>query len=265
MEKILDENYYDFIIDNVQVPFYDVGNNITYLNERQSLLHVLAGQKNICDLGANPYHRFPSLFITTSQISLEKSGVTQVQRNPALSLYGTGTIVGIMDTGIDYQHSAFRHNDGTTRILSIWDQTIQTGTPPQDMAFGSEYTKEMINLALQSADPLSIVPTEDEDGHGTAIASIAAGKPNAEQGFSGVAPEAEFIIVKLKQAKNNLRRIAFAPEDILCYQESDIMLASRYITSAANRMNRPVALCVALGSNSESHDGQGAPAAIWIF
>jgi subtilisin family serine protease len=265
MEKILDENYYDLIIDNIMVPYYDIGNNITYLNERHSLLHVLAGQIDVCDLGANPYHRFPSIYTLTSEISLEKSGITEVQRNPALSLYGTGAIIGIIDTGIDYRHSAFKHNDGTTRILSIWDQTIQSGTPPEDMVYGSEYPKELINLALHSADPLSIVPTVDEDGHGTAIASVAAGKPDPAQNFSGVAPEAEFAVVKLKPAKYNLRNISFVPDNILCYQESDIMLATRYLLSVAKRLSRPIAICVALGSNAGSHDGQSAASSYFDY
>lgn len=265
MEKILDENYYDLIIDNVMVPYYDIGNNITYLNDRHSLLHVLAGQIDPCDLGANAYHRFPSIYILTSQISLEKSGIIQVQSNPALALYGTGAIVGIIDTGIDYRHSAFKHNDGTTRILSIWDQTIQSGTPPEDMAYGSEYPRELINIALRSADPLSIVPTVDEDGHGTAIASIAAGKPDESQGFSGVAPEAELVVVKLKPAKYNLREVSFVPDDILCYQESDMILAARYILSVAQRLNRPVVICIALGSSDGSHDGQGAASSYFDY
>lgn len=258
MEKILDENYYDLIIDNIMVPYYNIGNNITYLNERHSLLHVLSGQEDICYLGETPYHRFPSIYTTTSTVSLEKSGVAQIRRNPSLALYGSGAIIGIIDTGIDYRHPAFRYNDGSTCIISIWDQTIQTGTPPQGMSFGSEYTKENINLALQSADPLSIVPTVDEDGHGTAIASVVAGKPNMEQGFSGVAPDAEFVVIKLKQAKSNLRRIAFVPDDVSCYGESDIMLATRYLLSVSQKLGRSIAICVALGSSQGSHDGQGS-------
>ncbi len=258
MEKILDENYYDLIIDNILVPSYDIGNNITYLNERHSLLHVLSGQVDACDLGTSPYHRFPSIYTLTSTISLEASGVTAVQRNPALNLFGTGALIGIIDTGVDYMHPAFKRNDGTTQIVSIWDQTIQTGEPPQGMTFGSEYTKELINLALQSSEPLSVVPSQDEVGHGTALASIAAGNPNTGQDFSGVAPDAELVVVKLKQAKNNLRRVVFVPDDVICYQESDIMLAARYLLSVADRLGRPITICTALGSNDGSHDGQSA-------
>lgn len=257
MEKVIDEDYYDLIIDNVLVPNYDTGNNITYLNERHSLLHVLSGQVNICDLGTNPYHRFPSIFTLTSAISLGKSGVTQIQRNTSLALFGTGVIIGLVDTGIDYQHPAFRHNDGSTRILSIWDQTLQTGAIPEDFNFGSEYNRELINLALLSANPLSVVPSEDTIGHGTAIASIIAGKPAPDQSFSGVVPEAEFVVVKLKQAKANLRRLSFVPESAICYQESDIILGARYLLSVARKLNRPLAMCIALGTSQGGHDEHG--------
>ncbi len=88
------------------------------------------------------------------------SGIIQVNREP-LSLTGRGVIIGFIDTGIRYDLDVFKNSDGTSRILGIWDQTIQTGTPPEDLPYGSEYTNEMINEALQSDNPLQIVPTTD--------------------------------------------------------------------------------------------------------
>lgn len=256
--EILDEKYYDQIIDNVTVPFYDMGNNITYLNERHSLLHILATQPNPCDLGMNPYHRFPTIYTLESTASLEKSNVSKVQRNPNFGLYGQGVVVGVIDTGIDYQHPAFRGSDGSTRILSVWDQTIQEGEVPEEFTFGSEYGREQINQALQSANPLSIVPTTDTIGHGTAIASILAGSQDVENSFSGVVPEVEMVVVKLKEAKQNLKNIFCIPEDATCFQESDIMLGVRYVHSMAMKLNRPIAICIALGSSQGGHDGRGA-------
>lgn len=88
------------------------------------------------------------------------SGIIQVNREP-LSLTGRGVIIGFVDTGIRYDLDVFKNSDGTSRILGIWDQTIQTGTPPEGLPYGSEYTNEMINVALQSDNPLEIVPTTD--------------------------------------------------------------------------------------------------------
>ncbi|MEY8356864.1 S8 family peptidase [Lachnospiraceae bacterium 54-53] len=258
MEKILDNDYYDLIINNVSIPLYDAGDNITMLNFRHSLLHVLRENSDPCNLGLYPYHSFPTLYIPTSTISIEQSGIGTVQRNPFLSLFGRGIIIGVIDTGIDYQHQAFLYNDNTTRILSIWDQSVQTGPPPEGFTFGSEYRREIINLALRSDNPLSIVPTTDTNGHGTAIASIIAGRPDLEQSFSGVVPESELVVVKLKEAKQNLKEIFFVPENALCFQESDIMLGVRYLESYSQAASRPLVVCIAMGSSQGGHDGSGA-------
>ncbi|SET65224.1 S8 family peptidase [Lacrimispora sphenoides] len=258
MEKVLDNNYYDLMINNVSIPMYDTGNNITTLNFRHSLAHVLKTNSDPCNLGVYPYHSFPTLYVPTSTISIEKSGIGTVQRNPFLGLFGQGIIVGVIDTGIDYQHQAFLYNDGTTRILSIWDQSIQNGPIPEGFTFGTEYRKEIINLALKSDNPLSIVPSVDTNGHGTSIASVIAGKPNAEGTFSGIVPESELVVVKLKDAKQNLKEIFFVPNDTVCFQESDIILGIRYLISFAQSVSRPVVICIALGSSSGGHDGSGA-------
>lgn len=257
MNKILDNNYYDLVIFNTSVPSYDTGDNITLLSERHSLLHISKTAMEPCDLGMYPYYNFPSLFTLESTVSIEKSGIGTVQRNPFLSLFGKGILIGVIDTGIDYQHPAFRNKEGTTRILSIWDQTEQSGTSPEGFTFGSEYSMEQINLALKSEDPFSIVPSADTNGHGTAMASIIAGKPNAEQSFSGIVPESELVVVKLKEAKQNLKKLFFVPEDSYCFQESDIILAVSYLRSVFQRVNRPLIICIALGSGQGGHDGQG--------
>lgn len=258
MSKILDNSYYDLMISAALAPGYDTGDNITYLTRQNSLLHIPTDNSNPCDLGRYSYSSFPTLFTLASTISLERSGVDAVQQNPDLALFGNGVLVAVIDTGVDYRHPAFRSSDGSSRILSIWDQTIQTGTIPQNFTFGSEYSMEEINAALDSDNPLSIVPTNDLNGHGTAIASIIAGTPDEEQSFSGVVPQAEYIIVKLKEAKASSKAIAFVPESVLCYQESDIILGVRYSVAAAAKVNRPLVICIAMGSSQGGHDGRGA-------
>ncbi|WP_207654477.1 S8 family peptidase [Lacrimispora amygdalina] len=261
MLKILDNSYYDLMINTALAPTYDTGDNITYLNRQNSLLHIPAGNGEPCDLGKHSYSSFPTLYTLASTISLEKSGISTVQANPYLALFGQGVLVAVIDTGIDYRHPAFLYNDGTSRILTMWDQTVQTGTIPNEFTFGSEYSREQINEALKSPDPLSVVPTTDENGHGTAISSILAGSPNEQQGFSGVVPQADLVIVKLKEAKQILKQVSFVPDNALCYQESDLILGVRYAVTAAARFNRPVVICIALGSSQGGHDGRGAASA----
>ena len=188
-------------------------------------------------------------------MSLSRTGVLQVQR-PPLSLTGKGVIIGFVDTGIRYDMDVFRREDGTSRIFSIWDQTIQDGTPPEGFCFGTEYTNEQINLALQSEDPLSIVPSTDEDGHGTAMASAAAGK-NTTVGsmFLGAAPDADIVMVKCREGKQYLRDYYMIPDGVPAYCDTDIGMAVKYLDELARVGKRPVIICTAMGTNWGDHAG----------
>ncbi len=210
---------------------------------------------NMCILDTHPYHAFPSLYTLNSTMSLEKSGVFSVQRN--IPLYGQGILIAVIDTGIEYQHKAFLNADGTSRILSIWDQTIKNGSPPDGFTFGAEYSKRLLNYAIRQPNPYSVVPTTDNNGHGTMLAGIAAGNRNRLEDFSGAAPNSELVIVKLKPAKRYNRRIFSVPENIECYQESDIMLGVEYVRSIAVKMNKPLVICIGLGTSQGNHNGNG--------
>ena len=85
-------------------------------------------------------------------------------------------MIGVIDTGIDYRHQAFTYEDRTTKIYSIWDQTIRDGESPEGFIYGTEYTSEQINRALAAENSLAVVPSQDENGHGTFIAGVAAGR-----------------------------------------------------------------------------------------
>ncbi len=187
--------------------------------------------------------------------NLSKTGVLQVQR-PPLSLTGKGVIVGFVDTGIRYNMDVFKREDGTSRILSIWDQTIQDGTPPEGFCFGSEYTNEQINEALRSEDPFSVVPSTDEDGHGTAMASAAVGK-NTDFGslFQGAAPDADIVMVKCREGKQYLRDYYMIPDGVPAYCDTDIGMAVKYLDGFARVGKRPVIICIAMGTNWGDHAG----------
>jgi len=258
MNKISDNDYYDFLIDNINIHFRGITSDIVRINELFSLWNIKSDQPEACALGEYPYRFFSHLYIPTSTIAAESSGVLAVQKNPHLNLYGRGVIVGVIDTGIDYRHPAFRYPDGSSRILSIWDQTIQAGPPPEGFPYGTEYTRELLNEALMLEEPLSLVPSSDPDGHGTAIASIIAGSPDPENSFSGIAPDAGLAVVKLKNAKQNIKDIYFVPEDINCYQETDILFGMAYLLSISETLKRPLVMCLAMGSNQGIHDGFSA-------
>ena len=115
------------------------------------------------------------------------SCIDTVQRAP-YDLSGRGILVGIVDSGIDYENPDFRNEDGSTRIVSLWDQSMP-GNPPTGYAAGSEFTREDINAALEKSTSggfpglsTGAVLSRDMSGHGTAVAGIAAGNGRGSEG-----------------------------------------------------------------------------------
>lgn len=201
------------------------------------------------------YNSIPKLYTPLSTESLTVSGIPQVERQPALSLTGRGVLIGFLDTGIDYTHPAFRDAQGKTRILSIWDQTVENGPHPTLYPYGAEYTKDDIDRALASEAPLKIVPSRDTTGHGTHLAGVAAGTPDPAAEFSGAAPDSMILVVKLKPAKPHLMDYFRIYPDAQAYQENDLMAAMNYLVRAAQKYQMPLVICIGLGSNQGSHDG----------
>lgn len=166
-------------------------------------------------------------------------------------------LVGFVDTGIEYRNPVFQNSDGTTRIVSIWDQGIESENYPKEFFYGTEYTREQINLAINAENPLTIVPSTDEYGHGTMLAGVAAGSPNINAGFTGIAVNAEIAVVKLKPAKRYLKEFFRIPEQDLCYQENDIIMGIEYLVRLARQLGRPIVICIGVGTSQGAHDGEG--------
>lgn len=201
------------------------------------------------------YKAVPKCFTPLSTQALDESGVLRIRNQPNLSLTGEGVMIGIVDTGINFADWAFRYEDGTSRIVAIWDQTAREGVPPEHYFYGHEYKQEVINEALANENPLLLVQENDPIGHGTAIASIAAGSIDPRNGFSGAAPNADIAVVKLKQAKQYLRDFFFIPDDAVAYQENDIMLGIDYLNRLADARSQPLVILIALGTNNGFHGG----------
>lgn len=166
--------------------------------------------------------------------------------------------------GIDYTHPAFLNADGTSRIWRIWDQTIQESVTadgedhtPEGINFGREYTTEELNEAIASDDPWSLVPSRDENGHGTFLAGVACGNRDDSKEFSGVAPLASICVVKCKEAKQNLREYYHVQGSEPCYAESDIMLGVRYLWNQAVKREMSLVICLGMGTNLGGHNRGG--------
>lgn len=145
--------------------------------------------------------RFQNVMLLLDLQPLDAAGIITLQNYPTLQLMGEGIMIGFLDTGIDYQNKVFRNLDGTTRIAGIWDQTIQEGASPEGLEYGTEYTEDMLNRALKEEEPLKSVPTKDEDGHGTYVASVAAGGADYNNRFTGAGTRSCHCMVKLKPAR----------------------------------------------------------------
>lgn len=193
------------------------------------------------------YMETPKRMVYNIAYSMQEACIRNVQNNLPYNLKGTGVLLGIIDSGINYAHPDFRNADGTTRITSIWDQTI-SGNPPVGYYMGTEYTREQINEALQQPtrqEQLAIVPTGDSIGHGTHVAGIAGGNGRGSLGRNvGAAPEAEFIIVKLGR-----------PGYEAFVRNIEIMLGVRYVIEKATQLGRPLAINISIGMNEGPHDG----------
>lgn len=201
------------------------------------------------------YNTLPKLYTLLDTVSLDASSITTVQTQPVLNLKGTNVLLGFIDTGIDYTHPAFRKTDGSSRIYGLWDQTIQEGRPPFDLEYGTAYNNDDLNNALASENPLSVIPSEDTNGHGTFLAGVAGGSSLPQSDFNGAAPDSMLAVVKLKEAKQYLKSLFFATGDMPAYQSTDIMMGIRYLTLLADELKKPLVICFSLGTNQGPHTG----------
>lgn len=205
------------------------------------------------ELGQNYLTFFPRILSPLDEQSNYDSGITQILNQPYLNLTGRNVIIGFVDTGIDYLQKAFQSADGSTRILNIWDQTLEGPRSP-GVYYGSVYTKDDIDAALQSSEPFKLVPTRDTDGHGTFLASVAAGGEEGE--YIGAAPGASIIAVKLRRANQYyIDKYLLPADNPNLYEETDYLLGMKYILDRSEELNLPVVLCIGMGSNMSGHDG----------
>lgn len=258
-QHILSEDYRDFIGNHVRTPFFE-----SIMREGQceqdagfdyKCFYLPAELAGPVTLSRFSYNSIPKCFTPTSMETLNQTGILPVQNYPTLQLKGERVLIGFLDSGIDYTNQVFRNIDGSTRIAAIWDQTVQSGSPPEGFAYGTEFTEKQINEALNEENPLAVVPSSDDTGHGTYTASLAAGSGNPQEQFLGAAPEASIAVVKLKQAKQYLRDYYFIPSDAVCYQETDLMLGLKYLNDLADSLSLPLVVCITVGSNMGGHIG----------
>ena len=257
-ERIIGDEYFDLIVEyrtNQRIIDMFENSTVHVMNDIYAVLHVPVDEftRNLPNIR---YSEIPEIFGLTDETSFNASRIFSLRNTPGFNLRGEGVIIAIIDTGIDYTNPVFIRPDGSSKILYIWDQSIHTGPSPEDANFGTIYTREQINQAFASETPFSVVPSRDEVGHGTMLAGIAAGNDVPEQNFYGVAPDADILIVKLRQAKPPEREFFMVPETSICFQENHIMWGVQYCNDVARELNRPMVICLGLGTSQGGNTGR---------
>jgi subtilisin family serine protease len=262
----LNEEYDNYIVDytgNIFETFENIDYGVVYFSDNFSAIvsikrgmveRLLEDVPEITNIQKSSVYNLSNLQISNEPyvpLAFDKMG---------LSLEGQDVIVGVIGTGIDYLNERFMTQDERSRVLTIWDQTLEQG-PPAINTFGTEFTTEKINEAIrlskEGGDPYSVVSHKDDNGYGTSIAGIIGARNlGGNDDLISLAPRCNFAIVKLKEAKNNtleLNGIEERKGDI--YETTDIALALKYLSTIQIKENKPMVVYVPLGSNCGGHDG----------
>ena len=269
----LDMGYERVAADSGLYTGYDSGNNtweliVKYTGDIQSVAKrygasavVLLGGYAIVTLPQEHINEFadcaevvyiekPHRLFFSDRQALERSCVYYAWSEP-YSLSGEGVLAAVIDSGIDRKNTDFRNSDGSTRILKLWDQTVAPESsgyaPPEGYVVGTEYNRDVINLALSGDEAAlrSMNLSRDYSGHGTFVTGIAAGNGQGMAGsFRGVAFESELIIVKLGDSEQ--RQFP---------RTTRLMEAVNYCIMEAQKAGKPVVINMSFGNNQGSHDG----------
>lgn len=200
----------------------------------------------------------PSLYILQDITPSDIENIAVVKHNPYLNLNGRGILIGVIDTGIDYLNQEFIREDDTTRIVRLWDQSVQN-KGDNDLYIGTEYKEDDINKAIASykagGNPYDIVPSRDDIGHGTQMSSIIGARGYNKE-IEGVASDCDFCIVKLLESpflkkinkENGLNSIPI-------YNNTEVLAAIAYLKRLGEESQRPLVIYLGVGGQEGSHDG----------
>ena len=216
--------------ENPQIRVDELSNEYAILNVPESAMDEVADAVEV------EFVEKPKRLYFAVREGIQASCITPLQ-SARYNLTGKGVIVAILDSGIDYSHPDFRNADGSTRILALYDETLDR-----------EFTAEQINEALNAPseqERFRLVPSRDTSGHGTHVAGIAAGNGRASGGVNrGVAYESPLLVVKLGTAE---------PDGFP--RTTQLMRALDYVVEKALELKMPMAVNMSFGNNYGSHSG----------
>ena len=242
------EDYVEYIVEyngdsSALMAFY-TPDQIRLIDSRYAVVFQRKPADHMESFSRLEYTLFPKVYGPMDDVgALEAIGAVNIQQQSILGLTGEGMLLGIVDCGLDIYNGAFLREGRKSRILAAWDQTIE-GTDAATYGYGLEYSAEEIQAAIDEERRI----ITDVTGHGTFCGETAM----------SVAVDADIIMVKLKQAKQNLRELYGIPQEPVACSEVDIMTAIAYLLRIQHMLKRPMCVLVAWGSNSGSHTGAGA-------
>ncbi len=174
------------------------------------------------------------------------SAIKAAQARSENNVTGKGVVVGMIDSGIDWRHGDFRNADGTTRVKALWDMSDAAGSGPGGV--GRVYSEAEINNALQG---VATINEKDVNGHGTHVAGTATGNglgtgnSVAAGTYTGIAPEADLIVVKATRSATATASFA----------DDDLIAAMSFVRTQASILNEPFVINLSVGGHYSSHDG----------
>lgn len=219
-----------------------IGNIVSCLGSLRTVA-ALEDEPSVISIEASRRGSGPEL---SRSVPLVKANLVH---QPPVSEKGESALIAIIDGGIDVLHESFQDSNGKTRILEIWDQRDSTGPGPTFSgvaSYGTIHTEGEINSYIASGTvPVGL--GRDTDGHGTHVASIAAGR--ASGSFAGgMAPEANILVVipSLQTTSNDPLSLGYSTSHV------DALV---YVREFANKSGMPVVVNVSQGMNAGAHDG----------
>lgn len=173
---------------------------------------------------------FNDTMIVRNRIKAVKTGSAPLNQ----AYNGEGILMGIIDTGVDFNHADFKDSLGNTRIKFLWDQKPSSGsTVPSPFGYGIEWTETQINAGQCTQSDVAYY------GHGTGVCGIAAGNGLASGHHQGSASKSDMVVVALDFNKSG----------------PTIADAVQYIFDKATQFGKPCVINASLGDYYGSHDG----------
>lgn len=249
-EKIYGNDYYDFIVrNNDYLP--PVGEDVCTLDGGNGYTILFASSEVYPSLSITDYsyNAIPNCYGPLSLEALDASGVLQVREAPALRLDGENVLIGFLDSGIDAFHPAFLDEAGNTRVVAVWNQNYSEEMLREE----NEDAPRVDYGRVYTGDAIAQYGNGDATGHGTFVASVAAG--SVRRGYSGAAPAVDIAMVHLKQAKQYLKDFFYIPEETICYEETDLILGVKFLNELARSRNQALVICFSVGNALGSHSG----------